>query len=285
MFENDEFDSEIATLPPDTYGISGAETTQLLYYPEFLPDANRPDWLEGSGRIGRITGANMLNGSIRYGDLLEVSLYDCRRNIDYKEQHAKVVTQSVEEWLMERTLAEDTLHYFHAPSLPFGYSSGKLGDWYPDVLDNDTGKLVLYQPKAGWQWGWFAQHQRLTQALASQKKRAPVVVQGDLHASSAGKILRSGEILYETPIHLILSGPLGTGDYAFPSSARDVESSPSQLVDMDEILKPLEKNGFSIIDVTENEMRFSLYTWRPPQAVEDISTMEPTVVYTVPRPS
>jgi hypothetical protein len=35
----------------------------------------------------------------------------------------------------------------HAPSLPFAYSSGKLGDWYPDVLDAKLGKLVLYESK------------------------------------------------------------------------------------------------------------------------------------------
>ena len=42
-FENDEYDNTLATLPPDIYGIRGAEQTQQLYYPEFLPDANRPD--------------------------------------------------------------------------------------------------------------------------------------------------------------------------------------------------------------------------------------------------
>ena len=40
MFENDEFHSGVATLPPDTYGTLAAEQTQRLYYPEFLPDRN-----------------------------------------------------------------------------------------------------------------------------------------------------------------------------------------------------------------------------------------------------
>ncbi len=51
--------------------------------------------------------------------------------------------------MIARTRAEDTTHFFHAPSLPFGYSSGKLGDWYPDVLDPETGRLVLYEAKPG----------------------------------------------------------------------------------------------------------------------------------------
>jgi hypothetical protein len=45
-----------------------------------------------------------------------------------KPDHAKVLPQWVENWLIARTRAEDTTHFFHAPSLPFAYSSGKLGD-------------------------------------------------------------------------------------------------------------------------------------------------------------
>ena len=37
----------------------------------------------------------------------------------------------------------------------------------------------------------------------------------------------------------------GQGDMAFPSAVRSVESKPSQLVGMDEALKPTEKNGFA----------------------------------------
>jgi len=76
------------------------------------------------------------------------------------------------------------------PSLPFAYSSGKLGDWYPDLLDEETGRLVLYEQKPGWQSGWFAQHQRLIEVIAAQRKRVPAIVQGDFHASAAGRIRR-----------------------------------------------------------------------------------------------
>ena len=50
MFENDEFNQKLATLPPDTYGAFGAEQTQHMYYPEFLPDRNRPVWLLGGNQ-------------------------------------------------------------------------------------------------------------------------------------------------------------------------------------------------------------------------------------------
>jgi hypothetical protein len=71
--------------------------------------------------------SNISFGTLRYGKLLEVVLYDCRRFADYKGAHAKIVPQWVEDWLIARTLAEDTTHFYHAPSLPFAYSSGKLG--------------------------------------------------------------------------------------------------------------------------------------------------------------
>jgi hypothetical protein len=82
----------------------------------------------------------------------------CHRYLDYKGEHAKVVPQWTEDWLIARTRAEDTTHFLHAPSLPFAYSSGKLGDWYPDLLDTQSGHLVMYKEKPGWQRGWYAQH-------------------------------------------------------------------------------------------------------------------------------
>jgi hypothetical protein len=213
--------------------------------------------------------------------LLEAVLYDCRRYVDYKEDHAKVLPQWAEAWVIARTRAEDTTHFFHAPSLPFAYSSGKLGDWYPDLLDAATGRLVLFREKAGWQRGWFAQHQRLIEALAAQKKRVPLIVQGDFHATAVGKMHRSGEL--PRPVDVVLAGTLGTGDLVFPSSFRSVESKPSQLVGMDETLKVTEKNGFSVIDVTPDKVTFTIFMWRPPQPVEEIDTMQPALVYEVPR--
>jgi phosphodiesterase/alkaline phosphatase D-like protein len=189
----------------------------------------------------------------------------------------------VEDWLIKRTMTEDTTHFLHVPSLPFAYSSGKLGDWYPDLLDKSTGKLVTSKEKQGWQRGWFGQHQRLIAAIASQTKRPPVVVQGDFHASAAGSIHRSGELILPRPINVVLSGTLGSGDLAFPSSMRGVESTPSQMIGMDEAMKITEKNGFSIIDVTPEKMTFTMFMYRPPQDPAEIDTMKAAFVYEVPR--
>jgi hypothetical protein len=74
-----------------------------------------------------------------------------------------------------------------------------------------------------------------------------------------------------------------TGDVPFPSSFRSVESKPSQLEGMDEVLKLTEKNGFAVIDLTPDKMTFRLFMWRPPQPVEEIDTMTPALVYDVTR--
>ncbi|MEJ8822612.1 hypothetical protein WKW80_11295 [Variovorax humicola] len=282
-FENDEFDEQLATLPPDTYGTLGAEQTQHLYYPEFLPDRNRPEWLPGGDKAGAPAGTNICFGTLRYGTLLEAVLYDCRRYLDSKGIQAKVLPQWVEDWLIARTRAEDTDQFLHVPSLPFGYSSGKLGDWYPDLLDNAAGKLTLDKSKPGWQSGWFDQHQRLIEALGAQTRRSAAIVQGDFHASAAASVTRSGDLKLAQPVHMVLTGTLGSGDLAFPSSVRSVESTPSHLVEMAQSLAPTEKNGFTIIDVTPDKLSFTMFTWRPPQAVAEIDSMAPALVYEVPR--
>jgi len=123
----------------------------------------------------------------------------------------------------------------------------------------------------------------LIEALASQTTRAPLIVQGDFHATAVGKVVRSGELSLAQPVNVVLAGTLGTGDLVFPSSFRKIESKPSQLVGMDEVLKVTEKNGFSLIDVTPDKITFTVFMWRPPQPIVDIDTMPPALVFEVPR--
>jgi hypothetical protein len=283
MFENDEFDDKVATLPVEDYGRVGAELTQHMYYPEFLPDAQRPEWLPGGERKGMPDSTNSCFGTLRYGRLLEALLYDCRRYSDNKGVHARVIPQWVEDWLVSRTRQEETTHLIHVPSLPFGYTSGKLGDWYPDILNEKTGKMSLDQAKPGWQAGWYEQGQRLIAVLAEQKKRPGMIVQGDFHAAAVAKMTRSGTAQMPNPVHLVMTGTLGTGDLGFPSSYRKIESSAAHSVTLEEVMSPAEKNGFTIIDLTPEKVVYSVYLWRPPEPIELIDSLTPTVVYEVPR--
>jgi hypothetical protein len=282
-FENDEYTPGLATMPPNSYGPAGAIQTQAMYYPELLTNRHTPDWLPGGDVAKLVAGSNTAFGAMRYGTLVEALLYDCRRWATYEGDHAVLIPKWTENWLIARTAAEDTAHLFHVPSLPFAYSSGKLGDWYPDLLDQKTGHLTIAREKPGWQRGWFGQHQRLIAAIAAQKTRPPIVIQGDFHASAAGRVTRSGELGLDTPVHVVTTGTLGTGDLGYPSAARGIAPSTSQMIGIEETLSPVEKNGFSIIDVTRDKVTFRMFTWRPPQELAEIDTMEPTLVYEIPR--
>ena len=78
------------------------------------------------------------------------------------------------------------------PSTPVGWTAGKWGEWYPDLLQPD-GRLGLGKPKYLWQEGWRLQHNRLLQA-ASSMVRIPLFLSGDLHALAEGEIRRYGEL-------------------------------------------------------------------------------------------
>ena len=47
---------------------------------------------------------------------------------------AVYVDPEVEKWLMARTAATEVTHLVHVPSNPPGWTAGKWGEWYPDVL-------------------------------------------------------------------------------------------------------------------------------------------------------
>lgn len=85
------------------------------------------------------------------------------------------------------------------------------------------------------------------------------------------------------PVTTVLSGPLDTGNLGFPSAFRDTPPRVPNQLSVEEILKPLEKNGFTIIDLTPQSIKFRLFAWRPPQPVEEIDTMEPILTFELKR--
>jgi hypothetical protein len=279
-FENDEADERWITFPPGPFMLRLGRTTQHLYYPEFPLDSNQPSGLPGASAEDRRPGLSESYGALRYGRLIEVLMYDIRRYLTLKGPLGVFVDPDAEKWLTARTAAEgDTDHLIHVPSHPFGWAAGKWCEWYPDILEKD-GTLGTSAPKYYWQPGWWAQHQRLLKAIGGQKQRIPLIVSGDLHALAAGKIIKSGDLDFsDNPVNTVLSGPLGTGDLGFPSAFRNTPPKvPSQL-SVEEMLKPLEKNAFTILDVSPEGIRFRLFAWRPPQPVEEIDRLEPILAF------
>ncbi len=262
--------------PVPWFQLQLARATQQLYYPEFLADANRPAGLPWSSQSERGELSESF-GSLRYGKLAEVLLYDVRRTLQVGELNALFLDRVVEDWLHARTASTDTRHLVHAPSNPPGWTAGKWGEWYPDVLDPVSGRLTVDIPKPQWQRGWLDQHDRIMQSLAAMRHRSPLVISGDLHATGFGYIRGAGAFDFSAnPIATVLSGPVGTSAAGFPSVVRNARPEPSKYLDFDEQVIPFEQHGFTLVDFLPDRIVVQMFKWDVnSQSLADIDTLEP----------
>jgi hypothetical protein len=269
-FDNDEGTDEIVTFPPPWFQLQLARATQRMYYPEFLPDPTRPA-LPWSSSTDRAAGLSESFGTLRFGRLAEILLYDVRRTLTLAGPSAVFIDPQVERWLQARSSSPDVTHLVHAPSNPPGWSAGKWGEWYPDVL-GDLGKLTTAKPKPYWQQGWLAQHDRLMASIGAMSRRIPLVVSGDLHAIGVGAMRRSGTQNFERhPIIAVLSGPIGTRPAGWPSARRGVAPTPPAHLDMLEEVKPIEQHGFTIADFLPDSIALRFFKW-------DVNTQSPDAI-------
>lgn len=270
-YENDNAGPWGYSLPPRPFIFGLQQQTAALAYPIAL---GRPDW-------GNPYEAGTVE-TVRVGNLLEIALFDCRRGWSTGAD-AGVLFPKAEAFLIERLRASTAKQYIHAPSNPFGWTAGKLGEWYADgpsetsAFDNDKGY---------WQQGWFEQHQRLAAALSAQKERAAISISGDMHASAISRITRSGDLdLSANPVHTILPGTIGTGTPGFPSSVRGVFPWHPAVLDSEDLAKIEERNGFSIVDAYPDRVEVRQFRWRPPEPVAAIAALQPYASYTIGRSS
>lgn len=275
-FENDEATDEVITFPPSYFMTQLARTTQSLYYPEFLSDVHRPKGLAWSGAADRFPNVSESFGTLRYGNLVEIVLYDVRRTQTLAGPSAVFVDLEVENWLKMRTSSSDVKHLVHVPSNPPGWTAGKWGEWYPDVLDANN-KLTVTKSKPYWQSGWLKQHDRLMQAISNNKNRIPLVISGDLHAIAVGKMTQSGTNDFSNnPINIVLPGSLGTRPTGWPSGRRGTGALPSLHVNLIEKIKPIEQHGFTIVDFTPNEIKIKNFKWnKATQNISEIDSLMP----------
>jgi hypothetical protein len=278
-FDNDEATDQAVTFPPDNFMLQSARATQRLWYPEFLPDPNRSPGLPGSDYpdqpASRPSGLSESFGTLRYGRLAEILLYDVRRTVTLAGPTGVFVAPDVEAWLKARAAAREVVHLVNVPSNPPGWSAGKWGEWYPDLLGPD-GKLSEAKPKPYWQRGWLSQHDRLMQALSEMPGRIPLVVSGDLHATAEGRMMRSGDLDFSrNPVIAVLPGTLGTSTGGWASEFRGVGPKPPQHLDMQETVLPLEENGFLLMDFAPETITLRYFKWnQKTQPVSDIDTLE-----------
>ena len=270
-FENDNAGPWGYTFPPRPFILGLQRRTAAMAYPRAL---GRP------ALSGPLAGETV--ETLRIGKLVEMALFDCRRAWSTGTQ-AHVLFPEVERFLIDRLQRSDAQHYVHVPSTPFGWSKGALGEWYED---QPRGQSTFGNDKGYWQAGWFAQHQRLAQALSAQRGRAAISISGDMHASAATRITRSGELdLSANPIEAILSGPVGTGAAGFPSTARgNLPFHPAKLTATDRNSFE-ERNGFTLFDIHHDRIDVRQFRWRAPEPVAAIATLQPASSFTIPRPA
>lgn len=272
-FDNDEASDELVTLPPDAFMLRAARATRRLFYPEFLPDPARPDGLAGSFEFEPSTRYGECFGTLRYGRLAELLIYDCRRNLTLTGPSAGFIPDTAEQWLAARTKSSETRHLAHVPSVPFGWSAGKWGEWYADVLD-DKGKLTTDKPKPYWQQGWRRQHDRILGMLAANRERTGLIISGDLHSHALGRIHGSGTLdLRRHPVTVMIAGPISTGASGWPSSARGTLGQTAIGLEMETRVPVVEHNGFTIADFTEQGITLQLFGWKntgPEAAIDSL---------------
>ena len=284
-FENDEADDRFVSFPPDAFMLSLARASQLLYYPEFLPDPSRPLGLASASAADRPAGVSESFGTLRYGKLLEFLLYDCRRYITLTGPSGTFVPPLVEEWLKSRMASSDAAHVVNMPSTPPGWSAGKWGEWYAD-MDGGDQRLTTRIPKPYWQPGWRSQHDRLLQAASAMRERVPLFVSGDLHALGEGRILRSSDIdLRANPVISVLPGPVGTGRPGWPSLIRGLRALPPAGLEVEEGLPTLEENGFTLADFTPERITLRYFRWKLGRPEEALDALEPFRTTELARPA
>lgn len=273
-FENDHADDSIITFPPDAFMLGLGRASQWLYYPEFLPDENRPLGLAASSAADRPAGLSECYGTLRYGKLFEAMLYDCVRFLTLKGPSATFVEPDAENWLLSRMKESDARHVVNMPSSPVGWTAGKWAEWYPDVLTKDAA-LSRDVEKPYWQTGWRSQHNRLLSAASAMDKRA-LFISGDIHSLGETHMMGYDEVSFEkNPIVSILSGPLGSSARGFPSAFRGTRALPPLGMRVDEKLPALEENGFIIADFTADEIVLNYFGWLPKRGPDAIESLEP----------
>lgn len=269
-FEDDR--EELFLFPADAFMRDLARATQRLYYPELLPDGGRPR-LTGDTRGLRPGRLSEAFATLRYGRLVEMLLYDCKGFVTPAGVEGGLVPRDVERWLLRRTARSPARHVVHVPSNPVGWTAGKPAEWYPDVVEG--GALGLARPKAGWNPGWGAQHDRLLRA-ASARRGLPLFVSGDIHSVAEQRILRSGAVdLSDNPVVSLISGTPATGPRGWPSAVRGVVAARPAGLEGETVVPVTERNGFHLLDFEPDAVTIRHFLWSPGEPIE---TLEPAFV-------
>ncbi len=109
-----------------------------------------------------------------------------------------------------------------------------------------------------------------------ENRPIPLSVSGDLHALGSGIIRRSGDLRLKRGVASVLSGPVSSSDAAWPSTFRGTGALVPSSVEVEERMAPLERNGFTIVDIFRDRIsveQFAIDLSAKP--LDDNSLLEP----------
>ncbi len=267
-----------------------ARATQRMYYPEFLPDATRPLGLPGSSAGDRSRAISESFGTLRYGRLAEVLLYDRAPDDDAGRAERGISRRGGREagsrrgWRPPRSRTSSMCRRIRRAGPPANGANGTR------TCSGRDRKLTIKVAKPYWQSGWLKQHDRLMAAMSAMTAGAfRWSISGDLHAVGMARMLRSGTLdMKANPINVVLSGPVGSrpGPEGWPSGRRGTGAMPSAHVELDEQVKPIEQHSFTIVDFTPDKMTVRLFKWDiKTEPVSAIDTLQPFHTAELPRPA
>ena len=80
----------------------------------------------------------------------------------------------------------------------------------------------------------------------------------------------------------VLAGPISTGT-GWPSGARGIEPGVPVDLEVEERVKPLEQNGFTIVDVDPDHIEVRQFTWLPEMGLDAIDNLQPFSTFRLSR--
>ena len=193
-FENDEATEQMVTFPPDDFMLRLARATQRLYYPEFLPDSGRPVGLPSSGAADRAAGVSESFGTLRYGTLLEILLYDCRRYMSLSGPTGGFLPEMAEAWVMP------SMGWQNAARRQSAVDAGRLqADAGSNCSIFPVMALLGVASEVSRSWAVPAAEPSAGRRVCADRHHSSL--SGDLHALAEGRIQRYGNLdLRRNPI-------------------------------------------------------------------------------------
>ena len=84
------------------------------------------------------------------------------------------------------------------------------------------------------------------------------------------------------PVHAVLTGPVGT-ERGWPSAVRGSAPMAATGLVHETHTPAVEKNGFTLLDITSGEVTVRLFSWKSNEPVEAIDSLEAYHTYTIHR--